>query len=274
MKLKLFLPIILISLAVLGLSGEFPETVKPKLVYDTTILESKGTIRVGILYKLDPNWHIYWKFSGDSGLPTKVEFTVPDGFEPGELNWPLPKAFTREGDINDYGYEDEVLLWSDIKVPANYNLKSPIPVKVLTKWISCEEICIPGKAEFTQDVSKNGNKTVFDTWETRIPSENNNKFDIKVVNEDNKYNIIINNSQLEGTFKLYPIPLKTVDVENISYTKQKNEQIISFSVKIYPGHKSKYENLDTVITYTDKDGIRKGFEYKVSLKEWINKNSG
>lgn len=95
-----------------------------------------------------------------------------------------------------------------------------------------------------------------------------------MVNENNNYNIIINNSSLEDTFKLYPIPVKTVDIENISYSKEKNEQFISFSVKIYPGHKSSSEILDTVITYIDKNSDRKGFEYKVSLKDWINKNSG
>ena len=200
--------------------------------------------------------------------------TMPEGFKAGELNWPLPRAFTREGDINDYGYENEVLLWSDIKVPPGFDFKTPIPVKVITKWISCEEICIPGKAQFSRDLTANGNKNLFDTWKKRIPSQKNNKFDIKVENEDNKYNIIINNSNLENTFKLYPIPLKTVDIEDISYSNQQNKKIISFSVKIYPGHKSSSENLDTVITYTDKDSNRKGFEYKISLKDWIIQNSG
>lgn len=274
MKLKLFLPIILISMAVLGFNDEIPETVKTEFVYDTSLLKSNGVIRVGILYKLYPNWHIYWKNSGDSGLPTKIEFSLPEGFEAGELNWPLPKAFTREGDILDYGYENEVLLWSDIKIPANYSGKSSIPVGLKTKWISCEEICIPGKAEYNQDLTISDNNLLFETWKSRLPSKSNNKFDIKVINEDNKYNIIINNSMLYNTFKLYPIPLKTVDIENISYSMVENQQIISFTVKIYPGHKSSSENLVTVITYTDKDKNRKGFEYTVNLKDLIKNKSG
>ncbi len=274
MKIKLILPLILISFVLCGFSDEFPKTINTQLVYDTSLLESDRIIRVGILYELNPHWHIYWKNSGDSGLPTKIEFTLPEGFKAGELNWPLPKAFTRDGDILDYGYEDEVLLWSDIKVPANFEFKSTIPVKVITKWISCEEICIPGKAGYTKDLTKTDNKILFDTWKSRLPSKSNNKFNIKVVNEDNKYNIIINNSMLDNTFKLYPIPLKTVDIENISYSKIENQQIISFTVKIYPGHKSSSENLDTVITYIDKDKNRKGFEYTVNLKDWIKNNSG
>ena len=274
MKFKLFLPIILILLLVSGFNDEIPETVKAEFIYDTSLFESNGVIRAGILYKLNPNWHIYWKNSGDSGLPTKIEFSLPEGFVAGELNWPLPRAFTREGDILDYGYENEVLLWSDIKIPSNYSGKSPLPVSVKTKWISCEEICIPGKAEYSQYLTKTDNKLLFDTWKSRLPSGKNNRFDIKVVNEDNKYNIIINNSILTNTFKLYPIPLKTVDIENISYTKQENQQIISFTVKIYPGHKSSSENIETVITYIDKDKNRKGFEYTVNLKDWIKNKSG
>lgn len=271
MKLKLFIPIILISLAVLGFNDEIPETVKTEFVYDTSKLDTEGIIRVGILYKLKPHWHIYWKNSGDSGLPTKIEFTLPEGFEAGDLNWPLPKAFIREGDILDYGYENEVLLWSDIKIPPDFNKKS-IPVSLKTKWISCEEICIPGKADYTQDLIKNNNKILFNTWNNQLPSEKNNKFEIKVVNEENKFNIYINNSMLENTFKLYPNPVKTVDIENISYSKHQNQEVISFSTVIYPGHDSKSELLDTVITYIDKDNNRKGFEYTVNLKEVINKN--
>lgn len=272
MKLKQILPIFLICILFYGFSEKLPDTVKTEFVYDTSLLNSEGIIRVGVLYKLKPHWHIYWKNSGDSGLPTKIEFTLPDGFEAGELNWPLPKAFIREGDILDYGYENKVLLWSDIKIPSDFSGKFPVPVSVKTKWIGCEEICIPGKAEYTKDLIKKDNNSLFETWKNLLPSGKNNKFDINLVNEDNRYNIIIDNSKLDNTFKLYPIPVKTVDIENISYSKHKNQEVISFSTEIYPGHDSSSEHLDTVITYIDKNKNRKGFDYTVNLKDQINRN--
>ena len=37
-------------------------------------------VPVGVLYRIEPGWHIYWKYSGDSGIPTKIEWQLPQGF--------------------------------------------------------------------------------------------------------------------------------------------------------------------------------------------------
>ncbi|MGZ8937985.1 MAG: protein-disulfide reductase DsbD domain-containing protein, partial [Limisphaerales bacterium] len=38
-----------------------------------------------------PEWHTYWRNSGDSGLPTKIEWELPAGVTAGEIQWPIPK---------------------------------------------------------------------------------------------------------------------------------------------------------------------------------------
>ena len=168
MKLKLIFTIILISTVIYGFSDDFSDTVKTDFVYDTSLLESSNIIRVGVLYKLKPNWHIYWVNSGDSGLPTKLEFALPEGFKAGEILWPLPNVYKRDGYIVDYGYHDEVLLWSDIIIPENYK-QSHIPISVNTKWISCEKICIPGKAEFIENLDLNHENKLFNSWISKLP---------------------------------------------------------------------------------------------------------
>ena len=34
-----------------------------------------------------PGWHTYWKNSGDSGLPTQLEWKLPPGMDAGEIAW-------------------------------------------------------------------------------------------------------------------------------------------------------------------------------------------
>ena len=72
--------------------------------------------------EIDPGWHVYWKYPGETGLPTRVEFSTPHGFKAGELMWPIPMAFKKyEGGI-EYGYENSLLLWTNIEVPQDTEL--------------------------------------------------------------------------------------------------------------------------------------------------------
>ena len=63
---------------------------------------------VGLYFKLDPGWHIYWKNAGDAGDPPHLHWSLPDGITAGELEFPAPKRLNL-GTLVDYGYEDEVL---------------------------------------------------------------------------------------------------------------------------------------------------------------------
>jgi len=272
MKLKHIFTIIFICIGVYGFSEEFTDTVKTELVYDTSQLKTSDIIRVGVLYKLKPNWHIYWKNSGDSGLPTKLEYTVPKGFKAGETLWPLPNAYKRDGHILDYGYNDEVLLWSEIKVPKEFK-QMHLPITLKTKWISCETICIPGKAEFTENLDLNHENKLFNSWISKLPSNKNNNFDIKVISNDNKYIIIINNNGLARNFKLFPNPVKAIDIVSVSYKENGNNQSeILFTVTLYPGHEINTNKINTVISYIDKDNTRKGFNYSVNIDNLIVNN--
>ena len=73
---------------------------------------------VGLHFKLEKQWHIYWTNPGDSGEPPKVEWRLPPGFRAGPLQWPIP-TLLRNQSIVDYGYEGEVLLPVPIYPPAH-----------------------------------------------------------------------------------------------------------------------------------------------------------
>src|SRR5512132_190003 len=43
---------------------------------------------VGLQLSHQPEWHTYWKNSGDSGLPTQLQWTLPAGVVAGDIAWP------------------------------------------------------------------------------------------------------------------------------------------------------------------------------------------
>jgi DsbC/DsbD-like thiol-disulfide interchange protein len=103
---------------------------------------------VGLLFQLDPGWHIYWQNPGDSGEPPKVQWELPEGFRAGEIRWPVPIRLG-SGSVIDYGYEGHVLLMVPIERSPGARGDSASPIAADVKYVVCREICIPGKAHLT-----------------------------------------------------------------------------------------------------------------------------
>src|SRR5215469_14985953 len=122
------------------------ELVKASLVSDTNAIRPGQTFRIGVLYKIEPGWHIYWKYSGDSGIPTKIEWHFPDGFKVHELQWPLPSREKEPGDLEAFDYTSEVLLFATVDAPQTLP-PGPIVLGAKTDWLVCQSLCVPGSAQ-------------------------------------------------------------------------------------------------------------------------------
>ena len=72
---------------------------------------------VAIHFELTPGWHIYWKNGGDSGQPPRVEWTLPPGFEAGELRFPVPRRHVTAGTVITNILTDEPTLLATITPP-------------------------------------------------------------------------------------------------------------------------------------------------------------
>ncbi|HME88764.1 MAG TPA: thioredoxin family protein [Chthoniobacterales bacterium] len=121
------------------------ELVKAILVADTSAIVPGKPFSAGLLLLMAPGWHTYWKFSGDAGLPTEINWKLPPGWKVGEIQWPIPLKTIDPGDIQTYGYQDEVLLIQEITPPAKIDI-SPVKLSAEANWLVCEKICIPGGA--------------------------------------------------------------------------------------------------------------------------------
>ena len=112
---------------------------------ETDAVQAGRPLTVGIRLQMEPGWHTYWRNPGDSGLPTRVRWTLPPGFEAGEMRWPYPIRFTT-GPLVSYGYAHEVLLPVEIRVPAALGGRE-VRLAARVDWLECQDACLPGKAD-------------------------------------------------------------------------------------------------------------------------------
>lgn len=97
----------------------------------------------------DAQWHTYWQVPGDSGLPTRIEWTVPDGFQVSDIHWPYPRRLPA-GPLTNYGYEGETWLLTELRTPAGLPQSgTPVDITASVSYLVCKEECIPGTAELT-----------------------------------------------------------------------------------------------------------------------------
>jgi thiol:disulfide interchange protein len=118
--------------------------VQAQLLSNTAVAAPGESIELGVQLKMAPGWHTYYKDAGDAGLPTKVEWSLPDGAVAQNLVWPEPEKFVESG-ITTYGYKESCLLKSTVKLPASLSGKSLL-LGAKVSWLACKDICLPGKA--------------------------------------------------------------------------------------------------------------------------------
>src|SRR5437879_2826474 len=87
---------LLFALAPLPARAQSPraaDLVKPQLLADTSAVQPGKAFRVGLLLRIAPNWHVYWKNPGDSGQAVSATFDLPAGFKASDLQFPVPTKF-------------------------------------------------------------------------------------------------------------------------------------------------------------------------------------
>jgi thiol:disulfide interchange protein len=109
---------------------------------------------LGLQLAHQPEWHTYWKNSGDSGLPTQLEWILPAGVSAGEIAWPTPKKIPI-GNLANYGYENTVLLPVPLTVLPQFKGEQ-LDVRLKASWLICKKECIPQEGEFALKVPAKG----------------------------------------------------------------------------------------------------------------------
>lgn len=126
-----------------------PSHTRARLVADVKQVQAGTPFKAGVVLEMEPGWHTYYLENGDAGLPTRIQWKLPTGFQAGKLLWEKPERIEKAG-IVSYGYEHQTLIASQVTPPKA--LSGDVPVHATVKWLSCLEECIPGQAELSLEL--------------------------------------------------------------------------------------------------------------------------
>jgi thiol:disulfide interchange protein/DsbC/DsbD-like thiol-disulfide interchange protein len=149
-RFAILFPIFL--LAIMGATpagAATPSHVQASLVAADTAVQPGRTITIALRLVHDAHWHTYWVFPG-TGLPTTIKWTLPAGWQAGDIQWPAPHVLKdSKGNIVGNGYEGETLLPVTLTAPAEAKPGETAMLQAAVDWLMCEDVCIPGGAKLT-----------------------------------------------------------------------------------------------------------------------------
>ena len=123
-------------------------------------------IEAALRLKIIDHWHTYWRNPGDSGLPTKLTWSLPEGVAAGPIEWPYPKLLPL-GPLMNFGYDGEVLHLVKLQTPANLKAGQTVTLKAKAEWLVCSDVCIPENADLEISLPVVGSKPLPDSRWTK-----------------------------------------------------------------------------------------------------------
>jgi thiol:disulfide interchange protein len=227
---------LLVAVAPHGLAQTYQgkQLVRAELLADTTAIVPGKSFTVGLLLRMAPAWHTYWKFSGDAGLSTELKWKLPPGWKIGDIQWPIPLKTIDPGDIETYGYENEVLLMQEITPPSKLDGLSAKP-STEANWLVCEKICIPGGATLQLDLpvgstSQPANTDVFARYRRLLPQNlsapNVARADWSRVGSDLRLKITSETLAKYPAVDFFPLPEQETIVGHPAVQSRNNNEIV------------------------------------------------
>jgi DsbC/DsbD-like thiol-disulfide interchange protein len=232
------------------------ELVKASLLSDVQAIQPGQKFRIGVLYQIEPGWHIYWKFSGDSGLPTKIQWQLPQGFKVGELQWPLPMREKEPGDLEVFDYTSEVLLFADIEAPATLP-QQPLLIQAKTDWLVCQSLCVPGRAQLSLTLTGGGNAAsdsaqIFQKYSALVPKQPADPIKIGFSRESKSLVAVVSGVRNDATLDFFPIPPEDAVIGHV--VRDGNRLTIPIDTEVKP-----IDRMDGVVVVGSGD-TRQGYE--------------
>jgi len=119
------------------------------LVSDAPAIAPGHEFNVGLHFKMDAGWHIYWVNPGDSGEAPHVTWQLPSGFSAGEIEWPAPRKMTSSTIVN-YVYDGNVLLMTPMRAGSDVSTSPADKLEAAVRFLICsDKMCVPGKAQLS-----------------------------------------------------------------------------------------------------------------------------
>jgi DsbC/DsbD-like thiol-disulfide interchange protein len=255
--------------------------VHAELLADVFALQPGKPFWLGVRLSIDPGWHVYWKNPGDAGLPTRVNFTLPDGFTAGPLQFPTPRRFVQPGNMVAFGYEDSIMLLAQITPPPNLPADFQGRFQAAVSWLVCSDVCIFGKATPSLALPSSpspvpANRELFDDWIGQLPVNWAANSEVAAVHSTATPGNA-NPSSRACTVQItwtHPAPqpcdflpeaLADYNILNTTVKSSQNTTLIGFTLEPLAGKTPGPQTLQAVVGYLDKNGKRRGIDISVAL---------
>jgi thiol:disulfide interchange protein DsbD len=260
-------------------TGVYFQPVEPQLVVSAARAEPGTPLQVGVLFRVQRGWHVYWRNPGDSGLPTSVRWTVPPGFQVSPLRWPIPRRFEQPGGLVGYGYADAVLLGATLTPPPGWTPDGPFPLRADVGWLACESLCIRGtKAlELTLD-GKVGppavNPALFAEWAPRLPVDVDGdgaparvsaRGRVPADGRPASVKVTIDWRQPPASVEWFPPDDTALDVEAAHSRTSGARTQLTLRARRLAGQELEQSTLESVVAWTDAAGVRHGLRVPIDL---------
>lgn len=99
---------------------------------------------LAVYFQIEPDWHLYWKNPGDTGLSIQADIKVnPPYVVAGSPIYPVPHFLKDDSGVS-YIYYNETLLLIPITPPTDIDDLPDFSATVALKWLVCREKCLTG----------------------------------------------------------------------------------------------------------------------------------
>ncbi|WP_257099044.1 protein-disulfide reductase DsbD domain-containing protein [Pseudovibrio flavus] len=116
--------------------------------------EADGSYLAAFQFELKPGWHMYWRYPGEAGVPTEVDFSSSTNLTDAQLMFPAPQEYF-DGFSRSIVYKDKVTLPVRIERKSD---KRPAVVVAKMDFGICEKVCVPVSTELSTTLPSAGKK--------------------------------------------------------------------------------------------------------------------
>ena len=201
-----------------------------RMVSEYQAIDGKTPFWLLIEFKIQPQWHTYWRNPGDSGLAPRFTLNMPEGFKASSVDFLAPKRIPTGTYIN-YGYTD--CAYHLIKVQPSETINAAIiPIELDASWLVCDKECIPEKSVLTlnlQKATRNIPSADFDTINILIAKTRLPKLDATAHIKNGKLQLSFD-STLKGDAYFFP-NLKGLIEPSQAQTQAINNKVTQLSMQ-------------------------------------------
>jgi len=215
-------------LCVAGLPAwAFNKTAVKLLVAEQTVKPGE-TVWAGLEMKMARGWHTYWRYGGDAGIPTSIEWNLPKGVTAEEIQWPIPRKqvdkISEETTLVTYIYSNVVVLPVRLRIGESVGT-GPLEIKGTAKWQECADICVMAQDDVSATLTigdadkKSAEADEIEEWRKRLPGmASGEQVSVKwegATNKDNRDVVIEWKTNVAGA-DFYPFSNADFDVGGLT----------------------------------------------------------